>query len=161
MSGSCDPAEQGHQLTESAWTEEPNRRGCRMSLQFAILVVTSGMVPVTGCHTSRIIDRDLSDIRGVMTLNTAEQRYYEKFGKYAETLAELGPGSADLISGDLASGQIDSYIFSVRGTPNGYQITVKTDGSHADSRTFYSDQTQIIRENHGREPATAQSEVIR
>ncbi len=132
-----------------------------MSIQFAILVVTGGIVLNTGCHGTRIVDRDLSDIRGVMAVNTAQQQYYKKFGKYAVTLAELGPDAADLISSELASGKKHGHIFSLRGTPNSYQITVKPDGpSKADSHTLFSDQSQIIRENHGREPATAQSEAI-
>ena len=132
-----------------------------MSIQLAILVVTGGIVLSTGCHGTRTITRDLSEIRGVIAIHTAQTQYYSQFGKYAVALAELGPASADLISSELASGKKNGHIFSLRGTPNGYQITVKPDGpSKADSHTLFSDQTQIFRENYSREPATAQSKAI-
>ncbi len=133
-----------------------------MSFPLAMLVVAGGIVLSSGCDGTRTVTRDLSDLRGVITIHTAQTQYYQKFGKYAVTLAELGPGSADLISEELASGRKNGHIFALRGTAKGYEITVKPDGaSKADSRTLFSDQTQIIRKNYGREPATAQSEAIR
>ena len=132
-----------------------------MSLHLATLLVASGIVLNIGCHGTRTITRVLSEIRSVIAVHTAQQQYYQKFGKYAVTLTELGPDAADLISGELASEKKNGHIFVLRGTPNGYQITVKPDGpSKADSHTLFSDQTQIIRENRGREPATVQSEAL-
>ena len=132
-----------------------------MSPHLATLLVASGIVLNIGCHGTRIVDRDLSDIRGVIAIHTAQQQYYQKFGKYAVTLAELGPDGAHLISSELASGKKNGHIFSMRGTRNGYQITVKPAGPiTTKSHTLFSDQTQIFRENYGREAANCQSEVI-
>ena len=75
------------------------------------------------------------------------------FGKYAQTLTELGPpasgaagpAAADLIPKSLAEGKNSGYIFAVQGTPTGYAVTAVPEvfGSSG-NRTFYSDQTMVI-----------------
>ncbi len=104
----------------------------------------------------------VSAIRGIINIQSAQNQYRQQFGKYASALRELGPPPAELIPGDLATGKKSGYVYSLLTTQSGYQIQVNPDifGEANKCSTFYSDQTQIIRENHGREPATAQSEAI-
>ncbi len=109
-------------------------------------------------------------IRQVGIIHTAETQYYSQFGKFAVTLAELGPPSSgpagpngsDLITAELARGKKSGFIFTVQGTPFGYSVTAVPEvfGSSG-RRCFYSDQTNVIRENWGPEPATAASRQIR
>jgi len=114
--------------------------------------------------------QEMAAIRTISTIHTAQAQYFSQFGRFATTLAELGPpasgsptaAAADLIPGDLALGDKSGYRFTLQGTPSGYAVnaqpqTFNTTGS----RTFYSDQSLVIRENYGQEPATAQSKEIK
>jgi type IV pilus assembly protein PilA len=113
---------------------------------------------------------ETSAIYAIRTLHTMQVQYYSQFGRYAFSLKELGPpaggapgpAAAGLIDGELASGTKDGYRFTMIGHASGYMI-------HADpqeygksgSLTFYSDQTMVIRRNHGPEPATAESPELK
>jgi len=108
-------------------------------------------------------------LKAIQTLNTAQVQYKSQFGRFATSLTELGPptsgtanaSAADLISSDLASGEKQGYHFTLTGTPGEYSISAmpKVFGSPG-SRTFYSDQTLVIRENYGPVPATANSREV-
>jgi hypothetical protein len=102
----------------------------------------------------------------IKTLHTVQVQYYSQYGRYATTLAELGPpasgsaspAAADLISNDLASGSKQGYKFTMTGTPGGYIINANPENFNSSgSRTFFSDQSMVIRQNYGQEPATVNS----
>ena len=87
-------------------------------------------------------------------------------GGIATSLAELGPptsgqagpASADLIQADLAPGVKGGYKYILEQTPTGYRITAVPVTYNSDGRrSFYSDQTMVLRENWGPDPATATS----
>jgi len=109
-------------------------------------------------------------IREIGSIHLAETQYSSQFGKYAINLAQLGPpnGGADgpeaanILPKILADGKKNGYIYTLTGTPAGYSISAVPEvfGSGG-SRTFYSDQTLVIRNNFGQEPATATSPEIR
>ncbi len=118
----------------------------------------------------RMHSQETAAIRQIQTIHTAETQYYSQFGKYATALTELGPpasgqagpAAADLIPGDLAAGLKTGYKFTVQGTPTGYTVNadpVTFNGTGR--RTFFSDQSLVIRENWGQEPATANSKEIK
>jgi prepilin-type N-terminal cleavage/methylation domain-containing protein len=118
-------------------------------------------------NQARMNTQETAAIRQISTIHQAEVQYYSQFGRYATTLAELGPpagggasgpSSADLIPSTLAQGENTGYVFALQGTPTGYSITAvpKSFGSSG-RRTFYSDQTLVVHQNWGQEPATAQS----
>ena len=70
--------------------------------------------------------------------------------------------AADLISGDLASGEKGGYKYTMQITPVGYTVNANpTAFNNTGSRTFYSDQSLTIRQNFGVEPATAASPEIK
>ena len=111
--------------------------------------------------------RETAAIAAIKTIHQMEVQYQSQYGRYATSLTELGPpsgssaptpASADLIPGDLALGLKQGYKFTLTGNQGGYVINANpvnypTDGS----RTFYSDQSMVVRENFGPEPATASS----
>ena len=114
---------------------------------------------------------EMRAIRAIRIITAGETQYLSQFGKYATSLAALGPPgndilpgpqAADLIPSSLASVQKDGYLFTVAATQSGYSI-------HAEplvfaktaARTFFSDQTMIIRQNKGTQPATADSPEYR
>ena len=66
-----------------------------------------------------------------------------------------------MISKGLADGKASGYIFSVTGTPTDFAVTAVPENVQHFRRTFYSDQTLVIRENWSQEPTTANSDQIK
>jgi len=132
-----------------------------------ILIIVTVALPKL--NKARMYAQETAAIKAVTTLNTAQVQYNSTFGRFAQSLTELGPpasgtanaSAADLISGDLASGTKQGYNFTLTGTPTGYTITaVPAVFGSTGSRTFFSDQSLVLRENYGQEPATANSKEI-
>jgi type IV pilus assembly protein PilA len=113
--------------------------------------------------------REMAAVRHISTLHSAQLQYMSQFGKYASALQELGPpasgadgpSAANLIPGELALGVKGGYQFTLSITPAGYTINANpTQFGNSGRRTFFSDQSQVIRENWGQEPATASSQEL-
>lgn len=120
----------------------------RVILMAAVVIITAIRC---GRDERPKYSQETAALRAVMMLNTAEVRYYSQVGRYAASLAELG----------LAGGEKQGYRFALARTPAGYSISaVPTVFGSTGSRTFYSDQSLIIRQNHGPEPATADSPEV-
>ena len=112
--------------------------------------------------------RETGAIATIKTIYAAQVQYQSTFNTFANSLTQLGPpagaggtegpNAAGLISGSLATGNSSGYVFTLASTPTGYSVSAvpKTFGSTG-RRCFYSDQTGVIRENWGQEPATATS----
>jgi type IV pilus assembly protein PilA len=133
-----------------------------------LLIIASIAAPKL--NEARMHAQEMAAIRQIGTLHTAQTQYFSQFGRNAQSLAELGPPSsgqpgpagADLIPGDLALGVKTGYQFTLQGTPTGYMVnanpvTYKSTGR----RTFFSDQSLVIRENWGQEPANVSSKEIK
>lgn len=109
-------------------------------------------------------------IREIQTIHQAQIQYLSQFGKYAATLAELGPpasgpggpNAANLIPGSLAAGEKDGYIFTMTSRAAGFAVNAnpKVFGSTG-RRTFYSDENGVVHQNWGQQPATGSSAEIR
>lgn len=135
-----------------------------------ILVILSIALPQMG--KSQMHAHEMAAIKTVQTINSVQVQYQSTFGQYASALTQLGPpaGSggtegaqaANLISANLASGSASGYNFTVSQTPTGYAVVaVPKTYNNTGRRSFYSDQTGIIRENSTQEPATANSSEIK
>ncbi|MBM3754592.1 MAG: hypothetical protein FJW38_11505 [Acidobacteria bacterium] len=97
------------------------------------------------------------------TIHTAQIQHLSKSGKMAMALSGLGPppAGAELIPGDLAAGKKSGYLFQLQGTPRGYSITAAPESKGGTGRrSFFSDQSMIVRENWGPEPATVASKEV-
>ena len=129
-----------------------------------ILIIITIAVPKYN-HTQMYM-RETAAMKAIQTIHTVQVQYQSQFGRFAGTLAELGPpasgasgpNAADLIGNDLANGVKQGYKFNLSSVPGGYQITATPEvyGSSG-TRSFYSDQTMVLRENNGPEPATSSS----
>src|SRR6185437_13480058 len=133
-----------------------------------ILIIAAIAVPKM--NRTLMLAREQAAIRQIGTIHQGETQYYSEFGKYAQNLAQLGPpasgapgpNAADIIPSSLANGKNSGYVFTLVGTPTGYNVTAvpETFGGTG-SRTFYSDQTLVIRQNTTAEPATANSPELK
>ena len=133
-----------------------------------ILIILAIAVPKLG--SARMNANEMAVIREIQTINSMQTQYMSQFGRFAATLAELGPPAsggpgpqaADLIPGSLSSGDKDGYTFMMAATPGGYTLNAnpKTYNSSG-RRTFFTDQNMIIHQNWSAEPANASSPEFR
>jgi type IV pilus assembly protein PilA len=148
------------------------RRGftlIEMLIVVAIVLIIAA-VAIPRIDKARMQAQEMAAIRQIQTIHTAEAQYYSQFGKHAVKLEELGPptggqegpAGAGLIPGDLAKGNKSGYVFQLQGTQTGYAINANPQqfGSSG-RRTFFSDQSMVIHENWGQEPATLNSPEIK
>lgn len=133
-----------------------------------ILIILAIAVPKLG--SARMNASEMSVIREMQTINTMQTQYMSQFGRFATTLAELGPPTsgaagpqaADLIPSSLSVGDKDGYTFTLTGTPSGYTLTaIPKVFNTSGRRTFYSDQNMIVHQNWSAEPATANSPELK
>jgi type IV pilus assembly protein PilA len=150
-----------------------NRRCRGFSLIELLIVIAIILIIVTVAlpklNKARMYAQETAALKAIQTINTAQVQYNSQFGRFAASLTELGPptsgadtvSAANLISADLASGEKQGYRFTLTGTPGGYAITaVPSAFGSTGSRTFFSDQSLVIRENYGQEPATVNSNEV-
>jgi prepilin-type N-terminal cleavage/methylation domain-containing protein len=133
-----------------------------------ILIIAAIAVPKM--NRQIMAAHEMAAIRMIDTIHQGETQYYSQFGRYAQNLAELGPpasgapgpAAADIIPKNLADGKASGYIFTVTATPSGYSVTAVPEAfGNSGSRTFFSDQTLVKRNNYTAEPATVASPEIR
>ena len=151
-----------------------NKRRRGFSLIELLIVVAIILIIITialpKLSRARMYSQETAAIAAIRTLHTAQVQYNSQFGRYATSLAELGPPTtgnanataADLIGNDLAGGTKSGYKFTLSGSQGGYAINANPEAFNSSgSRTFFSDQSMVIRENDGPEPATANSKEMR
>ena len=148
------------------------RRG--FSLIELLIVVAIILIIITialpKLSRARMQSQEVAAIAAIRTLHTAQVQYYSTYGRFATSLTELGPpasgnanaASADLIGNDLSGGDKSGYKFTLTGNTGGYVINASPVAFNSSgSRTFYSDQTMVIHQNYGQEPATLNSPELK
>ena len=164
----CTLPRAGHARHHRRWLFSPKLPILISIVLFVIPVLVSLTVPIF--TRSRMYGREIAAIQAIKAVNTAEVQYRERFGRYAASHTELGPpasgapnaSAAELIGNDLANSEKAGYKFTVAAVPGGYVINaVPASYGISGSRSFYSDQTMVVRENYGPEPATMQSKELR
>jgi type IV pilus assembly protein PilA len=133
-----------------------------------ILIIVTVALPKLNNATR--FAHETAAIKAIQTIHTVQVQYNSQYGRYATSLTELGPPAsgaptataADLIDSSLAQGEKSGYKFTMTASQGGYVINASpvTYGSSG-TRTFYSDQSMVVRENNGPEPATATSKELR
>jgi type IV pilus assembly protein PilA len=132
-----------------------------------ILIIVAAAIPRFA--KARMFAEETAAVRAVSVIHTAQTQYYSQFGRYATSLVELGPpaggaegpNGAGLVDKELGEGKKGGYLFTVQATPQGYVINgLPKQFGTSGSRTFFSDQTQIIRNKYANEPASPQDPEI-
>jgi type IV pilus assembly protein PilA len=133
-----------------------------------ILIIAAIAVPKM--NRQLMLAREQAAIRQINTIHQAETQYYSQYGRYAQALTELGPPAsgaagppaADLIPKVLSDGKNSGYLFTVTGSPTGYSVNANPEAfGSSGGRTFFSDQTLVVRQNLTAEPANANSPELR
>jgi len=151
-----------------------NRRAGGFSLIELLIVIAIILIIATialpKLNRARMFAQEAAAINAIKTIHTTQAQYFSQFGRYAANLTELGPptsgtpnaSAADLISNDLALGEKSGYKFTLQGGPAGYTLNaVPMAFNSTGSRTFFSDQSLVVREHYGPEPATINSKEIK
>jgi type IV pilus assembly protein PilA len=149
-------------------TTRKSRRGFTLIELLIVIAIIVILISAAAPKFSQILmnAKETAAMRHIATIHTAQAQYSSQFGKYATSLAELGPptsgtagpAGSDLIPDDLAKGVKGGYKFTLEGTPTGYKVTAVPEAyGNTGRRTFFSDQTMVLRENWGQEPASANS----
>src|SRR5215469_10961530 len=130
---------------------QPNRKGftlMELLIVIAIILVIAA-IAVPQMNKQLMSAHEMAAIRQITTIHQAETQYYSQFGRYAVSLAELGPpasgaatpAAADLIPKVLADGKNSGYMFTVVASPTGYSVTAVPEAfGNSGRRTFFSDQ---------------------
>jgi hypothetical protein len=87
--------------------------------------------------------------KSVQAIHIAESQYYARSSAYGD-LTDLGPNHANLIAGQLASGDIGPYRLTLRLSPAGYSIKAIPKQSCTACPELISDQTMRIRSMPGK-----------
>ena len=127
-----------------------------------ILIILAIALPRLG--RARMYAQEMGAMKTITTIHTAQAQYFSQYGKFADTLVELGPpasgaagpSAADLIPNGLAStGEGSGYKYIMAVTPTGYTINANpTIFGTTGGRTFFSDQSLTIHQHNGQEPAS-------
>jgi type IV pilus assembly protein PilA len=151
-----------------ATPERNRRRGFTLIELMIVIAIIVVLVSIAAPQFSNYLmnAKETSAMGAIRTIHIAQTQYSSQFGRYATSLAELGPpasgqagpAAAELIAGDLAQGVKGGFKFVLEQTPTGYRITATPVNYNGDGRrSFYSDQTMVLRQNWGPDPATAAS----
>jgi type IV pilus assembly protein PilA len=123
-------------------------------------------VAIPNLVTKRLAIQEMSAIQNIRLINTAQVQYFTQFDRYAGSLSELGPpangpagpSSADILPASLAAGVKSGYTYTLQRSPTGYTVNANpVKYGSTGRRTFFSDESMVIRANWGPEPATAAS----
>ena len=148
-----------------------NRRAAGFSLIELLVVVAIIMIimglAIPRIQAAKIQAYEAGAVKAISTIHVAQAQYQSEKVRFALTLTELGPragggpGAAELISADLASGEKSGYKYNLQANESGYTINASPIALNRTGKyTYYSDQTLVIRKNSSMEPATAASPEI-
>src|SRR5438874_8612482 len=122
----------------------PSRRILLVLASVLLVLIATSMLPM---RDAMIRPLETSAIAAIKTVHLAQSKYRSEYGRFASTLAELGPprmgkpnaSAAGLIGSDLAMGENGSYRFRLQASENSYAINAAPVVFNVTGRyTFYS-----------------------
>jgi len=134
----------------------------------AIILIIMGMA-IPRLKEGKILALQTGAIKAITTIHTAQAQYQSQFGKFAPALLNLGPpasglptaSAAALIGADLASAERSGYKYNLQPTEDGYTVTARpVTFNSTGRRSFYSDDSLVLRQSSTPDPATAASPEV-
>ena len=131
------------------------------------IILIIAMVAIPKMNVQLMSAREMGAIREITAIHQAETQYYSQFGRYAQSLAELGPpqrrqpgpAAADLLPSSLTNGKKGGHIFTVAATQTGYAVSVVPEQFGSSGRRLLlfrpdagSSRELVRRAGHGAEP---------
>ncbi len=116
-----------------------------LKIWFAVAIVPAILITAGAeLRRARSISSEFAAEAEIRSIHAAQSEYKEQHGRYADSLRELG----------LAPTR-EGYVFALSATPDGYFVQAgPKEYSGAGRRTFFSDQTAVIRENWNNNPGS-------
>jgi len=111
---------------------------------------------------------EMAAIRNLNTLNNAQIQYFSTYGRYAQTLIELGPplgntmpasAGANLIPEGLSTGIHSGYVFTMAGPPAGYTVNADPITTTHGNLHLFADTSGMIRQRSGGTAGEIDSEI--
>ena len=116
-------------------------------------------------------ENEKAAVAALRMISAAQMQYYSQFGRFANSLRQLGEHDGSGKSTPEAAGLLDPELTS--GVKNGYRFVLEDRGAAAyatsaaptafgttGSRTYCSDQTGVVHEHQGSESATARDPEV-
>ncbi len=130
-----------------------------------IAIVLAVALPIMS--RARLGAEETMVVKEMHTIGQCQTQYQSQFGRFAATLAELGPPNkgaaegpqaANLMPAGMASGEKNGYCFVLTATPGGYTLVATPEVfGKTGRRTFFLDQDGIVHQNWGPELASVDS----
>ena len=96
----------------------------------------------------------------VVQTKQAEGKFYSMHHRYG-TFEELGPREANLLAGHVVGGRYAGYIYRLDVSRGHYTLVAAPDAQSSLRRSYFCDETGILRQSFGPSFATAESPPIR
>jgi len=131
-----------------------------VELLIVLAIITIMMAFAIPYFQGAVMDTtETAAIQAIHTIHTAEVQYFAQNNHFAPSLRDL---AGKINTTALAAGRKGGYQFSVEETQTGYAIHAEPMKCGVNGkRSFYSDDTMIMRQAKCPEPATAESEEIK
>jgi hypothetical protein len=139
-------------------TGKQKNKGCLIGclVFIALWVVVTVIGAIVGPSRLRQT-QETAALKDIQNIQAAATRYQAQFGRYPESLDEMG-SHGGFTPTYIGSGIQDGYEFTLQGGPEVYTLNANPLATNVIARrTFYTDQTQVVRENQSLEPASAAS----
>jgi type IV pilus assembly protein PilA len=126
------------------------------------VALAAALLTIACSSRSETMAHELAALTQIRSIEAAEVQYFSQFGKYAENLAALGPSGASLIQGPVAQGTASGYVFALQAKLGGFVVTAKPETfGTTGTRSFYADETTVIRQSSTADGANASSPEVR
>ncbi len=125
------------------------------------VTMATTLLAVAACsNRSETMAHELAALSQIRSIEVAEVQYYTQFRKYADNLAALA--GANLIQGPVAQGSANGYVLAPQSKPGGFVVTAKPETfGTTGTRSFYADETTVIRQSPTADGANASSPEVR
>jgi len=119
-----------------------------------MLLLSAACGLLIGCQSeeSLRLAHEIGAIQELKAISAAEVQYYSQKGHYSGDFHELGISAPDPANG---------YTYRMALAQGGFEIrAMPVEFGKTGSRSFFSDQTMVIRQSKTSDPANADSPVI-